>query len=234
MLYVLIKTLITSSSLMHKKNTFDVWWSTDMFFLFDPLLCACACELNFTSSGVCDTTTANVPPLSAAHVHACMSRWPGEGCALHFNIRSLTTDICTGFFPLFLFFDFFPPPHLALSESPSFLTIPWERRITSCKKEISHIHKKHRILLKFKGCISYPTLKELIENQCSNCCQWTAVRIDRINQGRLWCSRVHTKGGKLIHTKKLSGFTESWLLVKALEEAKNKFFPHALCHIKYL
>lgn len=52
--------------------------------------------------GVCDR-----PLSAAAHVHACMSLWPGEGCALHFNIPSLTHDVCKGF-SLFLFSDF-PP-----------------------------------------------------------------------------------------------------------------------------
>lgn len=49
-------------------------------------------------------------------------------------------------------------------------------------------------------------------------------------------ARTHAQRRRveLIHTKKLSGFTENWLPVKALKEAKNTFFPHALCHIKYL
>ncbi len=56
-----------------------------------------------TSLGVCSAATVSVWPLSAALVR--MSWRPGEGCALHFNIPSLTGDVCEGF-SLFLFSDF--------------------------------------------------------------------------------------------------------------------------------
>lgn len=150
-------------------------------------MCMCMCVLNFTSSGVCNATTANVPPLSAAHVHACMSWWPGEGCALHFNIPSLTTDICTGFF-LSSHSLIFPShsPSCTITV-PVFRSVLWERRITLCKNPTYTETQVLKIwdFIEFKAHIAYPTLKELIENQCCNCCQWAAVRIDRINQGRL-------------------------------------------------
>lgn len=76
---------------------------------------------------VCDQ-----PLSAAAHVHACMSLWPGEGCALHFNIPSLARDVCKGF-SLFLFSGFPPrsPPTCAASVSICLIVL-WERGITLC------------------------------------------------------------------------------------------------------
>lgn len=115
---------------------------TDVFNVLTIHVCILISPLSLLPKRIQKATSSGVRPLSAAHVHACMSLWLGEGCALHFNIPFFTGDVC---FSLFLFFDFSFAVLVSHYQCLYLLTVLWDWGITLCKIPLKLRHRSFKL-----------------------------------------------------------------------------------------